>query len=266
MRWSVMNSTLGNSSNQLHSYSERLARNPATTLNVPISHEQFNEQVVSFTNDIENAFLALKHNGKWQIDAELAAPDSSRLRAVVDGTIQLIAGDDAPELAKLTVKYKLCADSFSEFLAVEHSSIALKARIENSPIIRWEYDRDARSKPSSHVQVHAHRGALSHILSQLGHETPHIIESLHLPMGGDRFRPCLEDVMEFLISDCGFPGAQDWRRVVREGRAKWRRIQTRAAVRDSPSEAVSQLEAMGYTVTPPVEGEPPERVDKLNSW
>ena len=42
--------------------------------------------------------------------------------------------------------------------------------------------------------------------------------------------------------------------------------QTRAAVRDSPSEAVSQLEAMGYTVTPPGEGAPPERIDKLTGW
>lgn len=210
--------------------------------------------------------MALKHNDTWEIEAELASPDSARLRAVVDGSVPLCTGDDARELAKLTVIYKLCADSYSEFLAVEHSSIALKAKIEKSPIVRWEYDRDARSKPSSHVQMTAHRGALSHILSQLGHATPHLIESLHLPMGGDRFRPCLEDVVEFLIRDCGFSGAQDWRRVVRDGRAKWRRIQTRAAVRDSPGEAVSQLEAMGYAVTPPAEGERPERIDKLTGW
>jgi hypothetical protein len=233
---------------------------------VPISHEKFNEQVVNFLYDVENAFLALRHNDTWELEGELASPDSSRLRAVVDGSVELTAGDDGPVLAKLTVIYKLCADSFSEFLAVEHSSIALKAEIENSPIIRWEYDRDARSKPSSHVQVTAHRGALSHILSQLGHETPHLIESLHLPMGGDRFRPCLEDVVEFLIRDCGFPGAQDWRRIVRDGRAKWRRIQTRAAVRDSPSEAVAQLKAMGYDVTSPEEGERSERTDKLTGW
>ena len=238
----------------------------ATTLKVPISHQTFNEQVVNFTNDIENAFVALRHNDTWAIEAELASPDSSRLRAVVDGSVQLCTGDEARELAKLTVKYKLCADSFSEFVAVEHSSIALKAKIENSPIIRWEYDRDARSKPSSHVQVTAHRGALTHILSQLGHTTPHLIESLHLPMGGDRFRPCLEDVIEFLIRDCGFSGGEDWRRVVRDGRAKWRRIQTRAAVRDSPGEAVAQLEAMGYAVAPPNDGEREERTDKLTGW
>ena len=234
---------------------------------MPISHAEFNEQVVNFANDVENAITAL-HNDDWQIDAELASPDSDRLRAVVDGSVHLCApGDDpAVRLAELSVVYKLCIDSFSRYLAVEHSSFALKAKLDRAPIIRWEYDRDARSKPSSHVQITAHRGALSHILSRLNHDTPHSIESLHLPMGGDRFRPCVEDVVEFLIRDCGFRGGEGWKQVVRDGRAKWRRIQTRAAVRDAPGVAVAQLEAMGYSVTLPEDGEPLERIEKLTGW
>lgn len=235
---------------------------------MPISHAEFNEQVINFATDVEKAITALEHNDKWQIEAELASPDSDRLRAVVDASVDLCApGDDiAAGLAELSVIYKLCVDSFSRYLAVEHSSFALKAKLDRAPIIRWEYDREARSKPSSHVQITAHRGALSHILSRLNHDTPHSIESLHLPMGGERFRPCLEDVVEFLIRDCGFPGAASWKSVVRDGRAKWRRIQTRVAVRDAPSLAVAQLEAMGYTVTPPVDGGRTERIEKLTGW
>lgn len=232
---------------------------------MPISHTEFNEQVVNFATDVENAITALR-NDDWQVEAELASPDSDRLRAVVDGSVQLRAPGDDTVLAELSAVYKLCVDSFSHYLAVEHSSFVLKAKLDRAPIIRWEYDRDARSKPSSHIQITAHRGALSHILSQLDHDTPHSIESLHLPMGGDRFRPCIEDVVEFLVRDCGFPGAEGWKHVVREGRAKWRRIQTRAAVRDSPAEAVAQLEAMGYAVTSPEEGEQRERIEKLTGW
>ncbi|OBK54448.1 hypothetical protein A5654_08340 [Mycolicibacterium fortuitum] len=209
----------------------------------------------------------MRHNDRWQIEAELASPDSDRLRAVVDGSVELSApgGNAEAGLAELSVIYKLCVDSYSRYLAVEHSSFALKAKLDRAPIIRWEYDREARSKPSSHVQITAHRGALSHILSRLNHDTPHSIESLHLPMGGERFRPCLEDIVEFLIRDCGFPGSEGWRAVVRDGRAKWRRIQTRVAVRDAPSAAIAQLEAMGYVVTPPAEA-PADRDEKLTGW
>jgi hypothetical protein len=87
-----------------------------------------------------------------------------------------------------------------------------------------------------------------------------------MPMGGDRFRPCLEDIVEFLIRDCGFPGKDGWQELVREGRAKWRRIQIRAVVRDSPAEAIAALAAMGYSVALPELGEPAERVDKLTAW
>jgi hypothetical protein len=54
--------------------------------------------------------------------------------------------------------------------------------------------------------------------------------------------------------------------VVREGRAKWRRIQIRAVVRDSPAQAAAALAEMGYSVTPPGEGQPDERIDKLTAW
>lgn len=165
-----------------------------------------------------------------------------------------------------SANYKLCVDSSGQHLAVEHSSFVLKATLDRAPIIRWDYDREPRSKPSSHVQITAHRGALSHLLSRLDHRTPHSIESLHMPMGGDRFRPCLEDIVEFLIRDCGFQGADGWQASVREGRAKWRRIQTRAVVRDSPGEAVAALTAMGYSVIAPEAGESAERVDKLTAW
>jgi len=234
---------------------------------LPLTHDEFNDTVGGFVADVERAMNCFPSQ-RWTIDAELAHPDSDRLRSVVEAKVDLGAAQDQPGdgLAELAAIYKLCVDSYGNHLAVEHSSFVLKAKLDRTPIIRWDYDRDARSKPNSHVQVTAHRGALSHLLSRLGHETPHSIESLHIPMGGDRFRPCLEDVVQFLIQDCGFLGEPDWRAAVQEGRAKWRRIQARAAVRDSPSEAASALKALGYTVTPPDGGEPPERLERLTAW
>jgi hypothetical protein len=234
---------------------------------VSLSHAEFNEQVTAFVADVERAVNCFPAQ-LWTIEAELASQDSDRLRSVIDARVDLRAAYDASEsgLAELAANYKLCVDSYGDHLAVDHSSFVLKAKVDRAPIIRWDYDRDARSKPSSHVQVTAHRGALSHLLSRLEHRTPHSIESLHIPMGGDRFRPCLEDIVEFLIRDCGFPGADCWESDLREGRARWRRIQTRAVVRDAPGEAVAVLTALGYSVTPPEAGELPERVDRLTRW
>lgn len=226
-----------------------------------LTHDEFNDEVGTFVRDVVMAVQCLAPS-ELIVNVESASED--RLRSVVKTTVPLLGPDDSEaHLAELTVNYRLCVDSYSTHIAVEQSSFVLGAKIERTPIIRWDYDRRANSKPRSHIQITAHRGALSHILSRMGHATPHSIESLHIPMGGERFRPCIEDVIEFLIRDCGFKGGPDWRRKIREGRARWRRIQTRAVVRDSPASAVTELEALGYTVTPPADGECEERTERL---
>jgi hypothetical protein len=229
-----------------------------------LTHDEFNDEVDSFVRDV--AAAAMCFGPGWSIDVTMASSD--RLRSVVDAALPLPELDSASGagLADLTANYKLCADSYGTHIAVEHSSFVLKAKLDRTPIIRWDYDRDARSKPRSHVQVTAHRGALSHILSRLGHRTPHSVESLHIPMGGERFRPCLEDIIEFLIRDCGFKGDTGWEQSIHDGRARWRRIQTRAVVRDSPASAVAELESLGYQVIPPDEGERDERTHRLTAW
>jgi hypothetical protein len=234
---------------------------------VSLTHDAFNAEVISFTDDVERAVNCFPTQ-LWTIEAELVSPDSDRMRSVVDATVDLLGRHDAEltGLAELSANFKLCVDSHQTHIAVEHSSFVLKAKLDRAPIIRWDYDRDARMKPRSHVQITAHRGALSHLLSRLDHKTPHSIESLHIPMGGERFRPCLEDTIEFLIRDCGFQGADGWEAALQDGRARWRRIQTRAVVRDSPAEAATELTALGYTVTPPSDGTRPERTDRLIAW
>ncbi|MGH3767948.1 MAG: hypothetical protein ACRDS0_10115 [Pseudonocardiaceae bacterium] len=175
-----------------------------------------------------------------------------------------VAGEN---LARLKIDVWCCLDSYQQFLAVEESTYQLIAQVDRAPIMRFEYERGATTKPRAHVQVHAHRGALSHLLSQARHPTPHSMESLHLPVGGDRFRPCLEDVIEFLVVECRFDRQEGWRAVLEAGRERWRRMQTRTAVRDSPSEAAAALRALGYTVAAPetVNG-PQDNLARMRRW
>ena len=68
--------------------------------------------------------------------------------------------------------------------------------------------------PAAHIHVHAHRDGLSHALGKTGSKTkrgkaraearevPRMAD-LHFPVGGHRFRPCLEDVLEMLVTELG---------------------------------------------------------------
>lgn len=170
------------------------------------------------------------------------------------------------ELAELHVVQRFCLDSTEQYLAVDQSVFKLNAIIDRTPVFRYDYDRQARSKPSSHLQVHAHRGALSHLLSQAGHTKPHELAALHFPTGGARFRPCLEDVAEFLIRDFRLDARQGWERAVHEGRERWRRLQLRATVRDMPRDAAEVLTGLGYQITRPADGDPHDSAKALHNW
>jgi len=133
-------------------------------------------------------------------------------------------------------------------------------------VLRFDFARDMYKVPGAHVQVHAHRGALSHLLSRTGHRAPHDMSSLHIPVGGARFRPGLEDVLQFLIEECQFDHKEDWKPHVEVGRAAWRRRQLASAIRDAPSEAVGVLRDLGYEVDEPDGGHQPDSEKFLTRW
>jgi hypothetical protein len=64
---------------------------------------------------------------------------------------------------------------------------------------------------------------------------------LHFPTGGRRYRPALEDVIEFLIVEGLADGQAGWRDVLNEERDAYWRIQLRAAIRRDPWTALAAL-------------------------
>ncbi|MGN6524344.1 MAG: hypothetical protein ACTHMZ_14260 [Actinomycetes bacterium] len=92
------------------------------------------------------------------------------------------------------------------------------------------------------------------------------MEALHIPLGGARFRPCLEDFLEFLIHQVGFDAKQPWAEVLAAGRERWRRTQLAASVRDCPEEAARVLVGLGYGIQIPATGEPAPQSDRLRQW
>lgn len=173
---------------------------------------------------------------------------------------------EGEQVAWLRIDFLCRLNSSAEFLAIDKSKIWVVAEVDKTPIFRFEYLYDTEWVPHSHIQVHAERGALAHLLSRTGHKRPHSLSALHLPTGGARFRPGLEDVLQFLIEDCKFDSLPTWRDAVLRERAEWRRIQTRAVARAWPEEAARQLQAMGYSVSPPKDGHEPPSEKTLASW
>lgn len=169
-------------------------------------------------------------------------------------------------LAWLRIDFLCRLDTTQEFLAIDKSKVWIVADVDSTPIFRFEFLYEADWVPHSHIQVHGERGALAHLLSQTGHPRPHNMAALHLPTGGARFRPNLEDVIQFLIADCRFDPLDTWETAVARERAEWRRVQTRSASRALPEEAAAQLERMGYSVTPPEDGHPPPGRKALGAW
>lgn len=147
-------------------------------------------------------------------------------------------------------------DREDTFLQVSTSTIGLwidptKGRKNPRPLIRVEYDREKEMYPSSHVHLHSHSSELGWIYGSSGQRLP-LLQDIHFPAGGGRFRPTLEDFLLFLDQEKIFT---DWKEgyidVLQESRSKWEQIQARATTRRYPQEAAEVLERLGYRVILP---------------
>jgi hypothetical protein len=74
------------------------------------------------------------------------------------------------------------------------------------------------------------------------------LDELHIPVGGRRFRPSLEDFIEFLAVHDLIDVHDGYRAVIARHRVDWLRLQLQAAVRNDPDAAIEQLHRMGYDV------------------
>ncbi|GAA0258700.1 hypothetical protein [Cryptosporangium japonicum] len=71
------------------------------------------------------------------------------------------------------------------------------------------------------------------------------LPKLHFPVGGRRFRPTVEDVIEFLVVEKLVEASDGWQDVVEASRADFQRRQLRAAIRRFPDVAAEALRDFG---------------------
>ncbi|TIC79410.1 hypothetical protein [Nocardioides sp. GY 10127] len=175
----------------------------------------------------------------------------------VDGIVLRVNGEP---LLQLSVSFQRSLDGAGRYLAVDDAKIKVHAQGDRQPLFRYEYDRDAvADMPAAHIQLHAHRDAFSHVMNRAGRASARgkrragsnavpRLEELHFPVGGHRFRPCLEDVLEMLALELGVDATPEGLEALRSGRERWRRSQVGAVVRDAPEEAIRVLTDLGYRV------------------
>lgn len=150
------------------------------------------------------------------------------------------------------------------------------------PVIAFDYRRQpvSREVPSAHLNIDSNNESILYMLAESGNSrrvrsrrakaqkrsgkdqsvvTEHGSErDVHVPVGGARFRPCLEDVLEMLIVEFGVDHSHgDWRGALAQGRRRWRQHQLRAAINDNPDVAIHQLRELGFSVQWNAEGDPP---------
>ena len=70
-------------------------------------------------------------------------------------------------------------------------------------------------------------------------------EDLHLPVGGRRFRPTLEDLIEFLITERLVRGREGWQQALTMSRNEFSVNQMRALIRRFPTEAAVAVREFG---------------------
>lgn len=162
-------------------------------------------------------------------------------------------------VAGLTLSFFQEVDRTSRYMKTAQSFFTVISNSEREPLIRLEYDA-SHQRAVSHWQIHAERGAFTELLTRANLmsrvQRPYDISKLHFPTGGERFRPALEDFLEFLLRECGFDAVSGWKSAIKNSREAWRRLQFRTAVRELPREAADILRREGWTVNEPSTGSP----------
>lgn len=204
--------------------------------------------------DLLRSTSAFADHLTWLLNAtvchgpRLVAQPDGRERAVVhnatgerDGRpgIPLTLGRTPPR-AYLLLHYGLGPDPEGEHLAVLSSYVALCADAAGREVLfHYDYERGKRDGyPEAHLHVVAHPA----LWARIGPPKRPFAKA-HLPVGGRRFRPTVEDVVEYAIRERLAEGRPGWPDAVREGRAKFHTTQLRAAVRRDPATAWEVLTA-----------------------
>jgi hypothetical protein len=145
----------------------------------------------------------------------------------------------------LNLSYHLKPDDEGQYLAVASSFMGLFVDESMSePLLHFYYERDkGDGYPEAHLQVVAESLAWQRVFETCDSsaDRKRSLENLHLPVGGRRLRPTLEDLIEFVIAERLVKGKGGWQEALRPSREEFSVIQMRALIRRYPGEAIAAV-------------------------
>lgn len=146
----------------------------------------------------------------------------------------------------LWMLFKLEPDKQGKYLQVNSSVMLLSLDQEgHRELLHYDYERDKPDGyPEAHLQVCATSDAWKQLTQNLGRKG-RPLEKLHLPVGGRRYRPTVEDLIEFLVTERLVEARSSWRQLVEDGRTRFQERQLRAAIRRRPDVALDILRDEG---------------------
>ncbi|WP_345011147.1 hypothetical protein [Streptomyces shaanxiensis] len=146
----------------------------------------------------------------------------------------------------MDVSFQLRLDAEREHLMVHKSFFGLfGAQDAKHGLFHYDYERDkADGYPDAHLQVDA-SSELFTTLNDPRRDVGRSLAQVHFPVGGKRFRPCLEDVIEFLIVERLVDAKDGYEKVIEAGREGFRKNQLMAAMRRDPATVEAFVERYG---------------------
>lgn len=243
--------------------------------------EQLQDQATKFASNMTETVRAVVPGASTFRAVALSGKHETRLHVMQDPADGITLCVEGVPMLRLEVSFQCVYDHQQRYLAVADSRISVSATASSEPLLRYEYMRAPTSTMAgAHFQVHAHRDAFTYVMTQCGNGSTRgkrrraaaddgkrvpQLSDLHLPLGGPRFRPCLEDILQMLVDEMGVDAPPTADAALADGRARWRRMQIGASVRDCPEMAARVLAELGYAVKPPNGVHPPERLDRLTA-
>jgi hypothetical protein len=111
------------------------------------------------------------------------------------------------------IGYEMSLEETGRFLVVVNSVFCVfETSDERSCLLHYDYERDkSGGYPEAHLQV---AGASKLLTAWPGQPNTRELGRLHLPVSGRRYRPVLEDVIEFLIVERFAEPCDGWRTVL----------------------------------------------------
>lgn len=234
----------------------------------PLSAENLHATCEAWAAGLQSRLESILVSPDLGLRCEATESRNGQARISVSNTAAngiVLSIQDEPRL-QLEIDYELVLGEKSRMPTVHSSSFTLRPFAQRRPLLTLDYEREARSNtPAAHYNFHfehdriidellrtgaGRRGAIHRRTVRRG-GTPRLAE-LHFPLGGHRFRPCLEDLIEHIWVEFGIDvHTQTARAAIRQGRREWRARQLKAAVADDPASAVEELRRHGYWVLRP---------------